>query len=240
MAVKTRLIEYHHGDRLLEGFLAWDDEADTARPAVAISHTWAGRGPFEQGKAVALAEQGYVGFALDMYGRGILGGSPEENAGLMAPLMADRALLQARIGTAIDVLRAQPEVDAGCVAAMGFCFGGLCVLDLARAGSDVRGVVSFHGMFGPPGNTGGTPIRARVLCLHGYDDPMAPPDHLLALASELTAAGADWQVHAYGNTRHAFTNPAANNPDLGTVYDPLADRRSWQALHNFLGEIFAG
>lgn len=239
MTIQTRLIEYRHGEVTLEGFLAWDDRAEGERPAVAVSHTWAGRGTFEQGKAIALAEQGYVGFALDMYGKGILGTSPEENASLMAPLMADRSLLQARIAAAVAVLRRQPEVDAKRVAAMGFCFGGLCVLDLARSGSDVLGVVSFHGMFGAPANPAGRPIRARVLCLHGYDDPMARPDDLLALATELTAAGADWQVHAYGNTVHAFTNPAANNPDMGTVYNARADRRSWTALGNFLGEIFS-
>lgn len=238
MAIQTRLIEYRCGETTLEGFLAWDDSAAGARPAVAVAHTWAGRGPYEQGRAVALAEQGYVGFALDMYGQGVLGSSPEENAGLMAPLMADRTLLQARIQAAVGVLREQPEADPARVAAMGYCFGGLCVLDLARTGSDVRGVVSFHGMFGAPGNTTGR-IPARVLCLHGYDDPMVTPEDLLALAAELTAAGADWQVHAYGHTVHAFTNPAADNPAMGTVYNARADRRSWRALLDFLDEIFS-
>jgi dienelactone hydrolase len=238
MAIQTRLIEYRHGENDLEGFLAWDDRAGGARPAVAVSHTWAGRGPYEQGRAVALAERGYVGFALDMYGKGVLGSSPEENARLMAPLMEDRALLQARIQAAVGVLREQPEVDPARIAAMGYCFGGLCVLDLARTGSDVRGVVSFHGMFGAPGNTTAGRIPARVLCLHGYDDPMVTPADLLALAAELTAAGADWQVHAYGHTVHAFTNPAADNPAMGTVYSARADRRSWKALLDFLEEIF--
>jgi dienelactone hydrolase len=239
MALQTRLIEYRHGDTVLEGFLAFDDRAGGPRPAVAVSHTWAGRGGYEQGRAVALAEQGYVGFALDMYGKGVLGSSPEENARLMAPLMEDRALLQARIQAAVGVLREQPEVDPARVAAMGYCFGGLCVLDLARTGSDVRGVVSFHGMFSAPGNTTAGRIPARVLCLHGYDDPMVTPEDLLALAAELTAAGADWQVHAYGHTVHAFTNPAADNPAMGTVYNARADRRSWQALLDFLEEIFS-
>ncbi len=238
MTIQTRLVAYKHGPVELEGMLAWDDADDRPRPAVAIAHTWAGRGAFEENKAVALAESGYVGFAVDMYGRGILGGSPQENAGLMSPFMEDRALLQDRINRAVDVLREQPEVDAGRIAAMGFCFGGLCVLDLARSGSDVLGVVSFHGMFGAPGNTAGNSIRARVLCLHGYDDPMARPESVLALGTELSEAGADWQVHAYGNTVHAFTNPAANDPAMGTVYSPVADRRSWVALGNFLEELF--
>jgi dienelactone hydrolase len=237
MTVQTRTIEYSHGDSLLEGFFAWDDEQDTPRPAVAVAHAWGGRGEFEQGKAIRLAELGYVGFALDMYGKGILGSGPEENTALMAPLMEDRKLLQDRMHLAIDVLRQQQEVKAESVAAMGFCFGGLCVLDLARTGSDVRGVASFHGLFMPPGNTGGTPISAKVLCLHGYDDPMAQPQSVLDLASELTAAGADWQLHAYGNTVHSFTNPAADDKAAGTAYDASADRRSWATLQDFLGEV---
>ena len=237
MAIQTRLVEYDCDDVLLEGYLAWDDSA-AAAPAVAVSHTWAGRGEFEQDKARELAELGYVGFAIDMYGKGVRGATTEENTALMTPLIEDRGLLQRRINRAVEVLREQPEVDAARVAAMGYCFGGLCVLDLARSGSDVRGVVSFHGLFNPPGDSTTQPISARVLCLHGYDDPMAQPDSLLALATELSAAGADWQVHAYGNTMHAFTNPAADDPVMGTVYNPVAERRSWQALQNFLAELF--
>jgi dienelactone hydrolase len=239
MAIQTRLIEYRDGELLLEGYMAWDPAHSGPLPAVAIAHTWAGRTPFEEGKAVELAEQGYVGFAIDMYGKGVRGSSPEENTALMTPLMQDRAVLQRRINTAVSVLRQQAEVDPKRVAASGYCFGGLCVLDLARSGSDVCGVVSLHGLFGAPGNTGGTPISAKVLCLHGYDDPMAQPQSMLDLASELSAAGADWQVHAYGNTVHAFTNPEANNPEMGAAYSALADHRSRQALLNFLEECFA-
>ena len=239
MTIQTRLVEYRHAGQVLEGFLAWDDALAGPRPAVAIGHTWAGRGEFEQDKAIALAAQGFTGFAIDMYGQGIRGSSPEENTALMTPLMQDRQLLQDRIVTAVEVLREQAETDPARVAAIGYCFGGLCVLDLARSGSDVVGVVSIHGLLGAPEHARGRPIIASVLCLHGYDDPMAQPDDLLALASELTAAGADWQVHAFGNTVHAFTNPAANNPDMGTVYSEAADKRSSIALQNFLQEVFA-
>jgi dienelactone hydrolase len=239
MAIQTRFIEYQHGDALLEGFLAWDDSSTAPRPGVAISHAWGGRSGLEEDKAVKLAKLGYVGFALDMYGKGVSGSSPEENAVLMAPFLEDRQLLQDRIGTAIEVLRQQVEVNLTQVAAMGYCFGGQCVLDLARTGSDVAGVVSLHGMFGTPGNTAGNRIDAKVLCLHGYDDPMAQPADMLALATELSEAGADWQIHAYGKTVHAFTNPAANNPAMGTLYSADADRRSWAALVGFLEELFA-
>ena len=239
MTIQTRPVEYQHGTVTCEGLLAWDDAIAGPRPAVAISHTWAGRSAFEEARAVELARQGYTGFAIDLYGKGVSGATPEENSALMAPLMEDRALLQARIAAAVAVLGQQAEVAPGKIAAIGYCFGGLCVLDLARAGGDVKAVVSLHGLFGAPGNTAGRKISARVLCLHGYDDPMAQPPAMLELASELSAAGADGQIHAYGNTVHAFTNPAANNPDMGTVYSELADKRSRVALLNFLQEVFS-
>jgi dienelactone hydrolase len=134
-------------------------------------------------------------------------------------------------------LREQPEVDPRRIAAMGFCFGGLCVLDLARSGADLRGVVSFHGLLTPPEPHPQYTILAKVLVLHGFDDPMAPPEQVVALGLELTEAGADWQIHAYGNTLHAFTNPRANDPGFGTVYNETADRRSWRSLREFLAEV---
>ncbi|MEH6634961.1 MAG: dienelactone hydrolase family protein [Halioglobus sp.] len=238
MTIQTRLVEYACDGVVLEAFCAWDDALTGARPGIAIAHTWAGRGDFEEGKAIALAELGYVGFALDMYGKGVRGSNPEENNALMTPLVSDRELLQARMLAALASLRDQAEVNAGNVAAIGYCFGGLCALDLARTGSDVNAVISFHGLFMPPGNTADNRISAKVLCLHGYADPMAPPEAMTALGAELTAAGADWQIHAYGNTLHAFTNPEAADPEMGTVYNAAADRRSWQSLQNFLAELF--
>ena len=238
MTIQTRTIDYQDGDVDLQGYLAWDDAVDGKRPGVMIAHAWAGRSDFENGKAEALAKLGYVGFALDNFGRGILGTNTEENSALIQPFLDDRAMLQGRMQIALEVLKGLDEVDASRVAAIGFCFGGLCVLDLARTGTDICGVVSFHGLFGSPGNTAGNKIKAKVLALHGWDDPMAPPDQVVSLAEELSSMGADWQVHGYGNTMHAFTNPQANDPDFGTVYSPDADRRSWNAMQDFLSEIF--
>jgi len=237
MSIQTRTIDYDHNGNLLQGVLAWDDQASAPRPAVLVSHAWAGRDEFAEGKARALAELGYVGFALDMYGKGILGSGPEENAKLMGPLIEDRGLLQSRQAAALNIVRQQPEVDPARIAAIGYCFGGLCVLDLARSGADLRGVASFHGLLNSPGNTEGNRILAKVLVLHGYDDPMAPPEQVLALADELTKGGSDWQIHAYGGTVHAFSNPKANDPEFGTVYKKEADHRSWQSLGNFLAEV---
>lgn len=238
MSLQNRLIEYRDGDTVLEGRIAWDDSVEGTRPGVLVSHAWGGRSDFEDGKADDLARLGYAAMALDLYGKGIRGNGPEENAALMQPFLDDRAMLQQRLLLSLSTLREQEEVDASRVAAIGFCFGGLCVLDIARTGEDLAGVASVHGLFGAPGNTEGNSIRAKVLALHGWSDPMAPPEAVDALAAEMTAMGADWQLHAYGNTMHAFTNPAANDAAMGTVYDANADRRSWQAMTNFLEELF--
>ncbi len=231
-------IEYEHNGTQLEGFLARDDADDEPRPAVLIAHAWRGRSEFECNKARELAKLGYAGFAMDLFGKGVLGGSVEENRQLIQPFLEDRALLQSRMTTALETLRSQPGIDPGRVAAIGFCFGGLCVIDLARIGTDIRGVVSFHGLFGSPGNTAGTRIKAKVLLLHGHRDPMVPVDDVIAIENELEEAQADWQIHVYGNAMHAFTNPEANDPDFGTVYNADADRRSWRTLMNFLDEVF--
>lgn len=232
-----RLVEYEHDGVLLEGLLAVGNESGGPRPGVLIAHAWGGRGEHEDATAQRLAELGYVGFAIDLYGKGVRGASREENAGLIAPFLEDRAMLQARIAHAVSVLGEQPEVDSRKIAAIGYCFGGLCVLDLARSGAGIAGVVSLHGLFGPPVPAPGEPIKAKVLALHGHDDPMVPVEAVNQLEAELTAAGADWQVHVYGGTMHAFTNPKANDPEFGTVYSPTADRRSWAATTAFLAEV---
>ncbi len=239
MAVETRTVEYKHRDTLLEGVFAFDNASTQPRPVVLVSHAWGGRDEFAIQKARDLARLGYVGFALDLYGKGKFGSSKEENSALMTPLLDDRLLLQARMESAIEAAGTQPEADQKKIAAIGYCFGGLCVLDLARTGANVSGVVSFHGLFHPPGNTAGRKIKSRVLVLHGYDDPMAPPDAMVALAAELTEAEADWQIHAYGGAMHAFTNTAAADPEFGTVYHELADKRSWRAMVEFIGECFS-
>ncbi|MBT8137183.1 MAG: dienelactone hydrolase family protein [Gammaproteobacteria bacterium] len=220
----------------MEGFYATADPG-VARPLVLVAHAWGGQGEQERKKAVALAGLGYAGFAADLYGKGRRGSSAEENQALMTPLVEDRASIVVGMDAALAAARRLEGVDSAAAAAIGFCFGGLCVLDLARSGADIAGVVSFHGLFNaPPQPSAG--IRAKVLALHGWDDPMVPPEQVVALAQELTAAGADWQLQAYGNTMHAFTNPGANDRDFGTVYDATADQRSWLAMQNFLAELF--
>ena len=155
----------------------------------------------------------------------------------MNALNADRALLRNRVNAAHDVLKGLAEVDAARTAAIGFCFGGKCILDLARSGADIAGGVSFHGVYDAPPFANAT-ISARLLICHGWDDPIAPPESMVALAHELTAAGCDWQIHAYGRTGHAFTDKSANMPEKGLAYSPDADRRSFRATVDFLGDLF--
>jgi dienelactone hydrolase len=237
MAIVSNTVGYVDDDTLLEGYFAVDEALEGQRPAVLICHAWGGRDEFVAEKAKKLAELGYVGFAVDMYGKGIKGAGPEENAKLMQPFMEDRTLLQKRILAALSAVKLLPWVDEKRIAAIGFCFGGLCALDLARSGADIAGVVSFHGLL-IPSSLPTKKITAKVLVLHGNDDPMVPIDHVHDLEAELTETAADWQIHTYGHTMHAFTNPIANDPGFGTVYNGIADKRSWQSLLAFLSEVF--
>jgi dienelactone hydrolase len=189
--------------------------------------------------AARLAALGYVGFALDMYGKGVFGadGDVALNSSLMNPLASDRYALRVRMQAALQAGCCLPQVDASKVAAIGYCFGGMCVLELARSGADVRGVVSIHGLLAQ-GEAGNEAVKAKVLCLHGHDDPMVPPEQVLKFEEEMTAAGADWQLHAYGNTLHGFTNPAATNAGSGTLYNEAAQKRAYLSMQNFLAEVF--
>ena len=236
--IKTRHIEYLDGEHLLEGYLAWDDAVREPRPAVLTAHAIRGRTEFECNKAEALARLGYVGFALDLFGKGCVTDDNAVGRPWMEALLEDRAALQRRLRLGLETTMAQPEVDQKRIAAIGFCFGGLAVLDLARIETRVAGVASFHGLLDPPRGPAPTAIPARVLVMHGWDDPLAPPEAVLRLAEELTGAGADWQLHAFGGVMHAFTNPAAASPERGLLYHATADQRAWRLLEDFLAELF--
>lgn len=237
MAIETRTISYEGPGGTFEGVIAVDTVVTGPRPGVLVSHNWLGQGEFDVSRAVALAELGYVGFAIDMYGKGRRGTNPDEALALMTEAAADRSVLQGRINAALTMLKAQPEVDPARTGAIGFCFGGKCVLDLARSGADVGGVVSFHGLYDAP-PFANQPITAKVLVCHGWDDPMCPPDATVGLAKELTESNVDWQIHSYGGTGHAFTFPAANMPEAGMAYKESADRRSWKVMTDFFAEVF--
>lgn len=237
MTIREQIVDYGDGDAACKGFLAYDDTRPGPLPAIVISHAWGGREAFFDNKARELARLGYAGFALDMYGEGRCGNSPETNRALMHPFIEDRALLSRRINAAVMAVGNLPQVDARRIGAMGYCFGGLCVLDLARSGANVRGVVSLHGLLKPPANVPSKKIVAKVLVLHGHLDPMVPVDDVVKFEQEMTDANVDWQLHAYGRAKHAFMDPNANSPAMGLVYDADAERRATASLLNFFEEV---
>ena len=239
MPIKTEIVSTRHDSTQLKGHVFSEEESDTPRPAIIVCHAWAGCDAFARGAAEKMADWGYVGFAADLYGEGRVGTSTEENAGLMQPLVENRELLRERLLTIFDAVRELPGVDRDRIAVIGYCFGGLCALDLARSGCPVAATVSFHGLLIPPDPLTTKPIGGKVLVLHGYLDPMVSEEEIIALKHELTEAGADWQLHIYGRALHAFTNPQANDPELGTVYDAITDQRSGISLKNILEESFS-
>lgn len=238
--LKSTNIEYYDGETLLEGYYVYNDSHAGRRPAILVAHDWSGKNEFACTKANELAELGYAAFALDMFGKGKFGKTKEEKSALIQPLMQNRAALQKRILAAFKTVTELEQSDFQKIGAIGFCFGGLCALDLARAGADVKAVVSFHGLLQasekklPP-----HPIIAQVLALHGYDDPMVTPETVMTFAREMTSAGVDWEINMYGNTLHAFTNPEANDPGFGTVYNKKSATRAWSAMKSFLNEILS-
>lgn len=235
----TEFLDYSDGKETFQAFIA-SESTDKKRPCVVICHAWAGQDDHEREVAKEIARLGYTAFALDVFGKGVRGDIKGDNTHLIQPFLEDRALLLSRLQAGVKAARANKLVDADKMAAIGYCFGGLSVLDIARANDpDIDGVVSFHGLFHKPNLGEQQPIRAKVLILHGYDDPMATPLQMVEVADELTAAKADWQIHAYGQTLHAFTGKGLNAPERGVKYNADADRRSWQAMKDFLAEIFA-
>ena len=233
--MKTEKITYQSGDNSFEGFLA-QPEGDS-NPCVLIAHTWAGRDAFVEEKAKLLTELGYAGFAIDMYGDGKIGTSNEENAGMMQPLLDDREELARRALASLDAVSKIDSIDASKIVIMGYCFGGLVAMDLARTGADIKGAVSFHGFLAGPENSTNE-IKAKLLALHGDSDPMVGQDQIESFRQEMTSKKVDWQLHVFGGAMHSFTNPEANDPDFGAVYSKNADERSWKIFTDLLKELF--
>jgi len=191
-------------------------------------------------RARQLAEMGYVAFALDMYGKGGVAKTPQEASDLSGKFRSDRWLMRRRAAVGLEVLRKQERVDAKRIAAIGYCFGGTTVLELARSGADMAGVVSLHGGLDTPDPADARQIKAKVLVLAGAADPSVPLDQVKAFQEEMTKAGVDWYLISYGGAVHGFTNPDnGNDPTKGVAYNAAADRRSWAAMKDFFAEIFA-
>lgn len=236
--IRTEEIEYFDGNVVCRGFVAYEDSIKKPRPCVLIAPDWSGRNTFFCDKAKQLAAKGYIGFAVDVYGNNKLGHTNDEKIKLLNGILKDRKLVTTRMHSAFMAASALPFVDAAKMAAIGYCFGGLCVLDLARAGAELKGVVSFHGNLTAPPSPICKRIQAKILVLHGYDDPMVPPKQVQQFAREMTEMKADWQIYMYGHTKHGFTNPEAHDDALGLRYNPRVDQRSWLSTELFLQEIF--
>ena len=230
-------VTYYHGSTKCIGYLSMP-ESSHALPLVLVAHTWKGRSEFEDQKVAALNSLGYAALSIDIYGGGVNGQSVKENQALIEPFISDRDLFRQRLISAVEFGKTIDGVDGSNIAMIGFCFGGLASIELARSGYNLAGCVSFHGLL----NQSDQPfqkVNTRLLVLHGDQDPMVSSQEILNLQNEMTESEADWQFISYGNTYHAFTNPAANDIEMGTVYNHDSDIRSWIAMSNFLEETFS-
>ena len=237
--IRTGPIEYKQGDTVLEGFFAYDASLSGKRPSVLIAHQWKGLSDYEKKRAQMLAELGYNVLAADVYGKGVRPDNPKDAAAMAGKYKADRPLLRERINAAFQLLKKDKRTDTAKIGAIGYCFGGTTVLELARNGADLAGVVSFHGALATPTPADAANIKCRVLALHGADDPFVPPAEVAGFEEEMRKAKVDWQLVAYGGAVHSFTDwNAGNDNSKGSAYNEKADRRSWEAMKDFFKELF--
>jgi dienelactone hydrolase len=236
-AIKVEIVEYRQGDTTLEGQLVYDDALKGPRPGVLIVHQWKGLTNYERKRAEMLAQLGYVAFCADIYGKGIRPTTTAEAGAQAGKYKQDRALLRARATAGLDAFRKQSMVDPKRIAAIGYCFGGTTVIELARSGADVAGVVSFHGGLDSPAPAAGKNIKTKVLALHGADDPFVPAKDLDAFEQEMREAKVEWQLIKYGGAVHSFTDWDATGAMKGAQYDERADKRSWEDMKLFFSEV---
>lgn len=236
--IVTKTIDYQQGDTTLEGFLAYDDAISGKRPGVLVVHQWLGLTDYEKHRAEMLAQLGYVAFCADIYGKGVRPKNTAEAGAQAGKYKSDRQLLRARVNAGLEVLKQNELVDTQRVAAIGYCFGGTTVIELALSGAELNGVVSFHGGLDAPNPADAKNIKCKVLALAGADDPFQNPDDLAAFENEMRDAKVDWQITFYGGAVHAFTQPDPGFVNPGAHYNERADKRSWQAMKDFFAEIF--
>lgn len=237
--ITSKLVEYKQGDTVLEGLSVYDDSLQGKRPAILVVHQWKGLGDYEKKRAEMLAGLGYNVLAADIYGKGIRPETPQDAGAQAGKYKNDRDLMRARVRAALEVLTRNDLTDTKRVAAIGYCFGGTTVLELARSGADITGVVSFHGGLSTPTPDDARNIRAKVLVLHGADDPNVPGPEVAAFENEMRKGGVDWQLVAFGGAVHSFTDwNAGSDNSKGAAYNEKADHRSWEIMKQFFAEIF--
>jgi dienelactone hydrolase len=237
-AIQSKTVDYQQGDTTLEGVLVWDDSASGPRPGVLVVHQWLGLTDYEKHRAEMLAQLGYVAFCADIYGKGNRPKNATEAGAEAGKYKSDRALLRQRVNAGLDQLKKSELVDTKRVAAIGYCFGGTTVMELALSGAELNGVVSFHGGLDAPSPADAKNIKCKVLALAGADDPFQKPEDLAAFQNEMRDAKVDWQISFYGGAVHSFTQPDPGFSNPGAKYNEKADHRSWQAMKDFFAEIF--
>jgi dienelactone hydrolase len=231
-----KFISYFDQETELEGYGVTPGEGKY--PLVILCHAWEGRDDFICEKADIIASWGYTSFALDMYGKGVVGKSKKENAELKKPFVEDRSFLQRRLLAGYEQACSFVSLDKTKIVGLGFGFGAMCALDLARSGVPLQGAISIFGHFDPPRNVPIVPIKAKILLLHGFNDPVSPMSDLFIFQKQMQENGVDWQSVIYSNTYHAFATPSADNAVSGILYNPVSAQRAWEQVRLFLRDIF--
>ncbi len=237
--IVTRSVEYKEGAAVLEGYLAYDDSGAAKKPGIMVVHEWMGLNTYAKSRAEQLAKAGYVAFAADIYGKGIHPTDPKEAGKLAGQYKSDRKLYRARLTAGFEELKKQKNVNTDKLAVMGYCFGGTGALELARSGAKLNGAISFHGGLESPAPEDAKNVKAKILVLHGADDPTVSERELKSFEDEMRGGGVDWQLVKYSKAVHGFTNPD-NKPDPArpqVAYNADADRRSWVAMTDFFNEV---
>ena len=237
--IKAHDHEYLHASTTCEGYWAYDEGKSGKRPGILVAHEWNGLGDYVKKRCAMLAEMGYVVFAADIFGKGIRAKSFPECETISAPYYQDRNLTRGRANAALKCLQEHPLVDKSKIASIGYCFGGIVGLELARSGADILGTVAFHGQLNTPNPADAKNIKGKVLILHGAIDPVVPPAEIAAFEKEMEDAKVDWQLVAYGGAVHTFTNWNLPTTGMPAAYNEKADKRSWIAMQDFFKEIFA-
>jgi len=237
--IHSELIEYKDGDFTLEGYISYDESFEGIRPAILVVHEWMGLNDYAKSRADMLAKLGYIAFAADIYGKGIRPQTPDEAGKQAGMYKNDRQLMRSRINAALVELKKQKLADIKNIAAIGYCFGGTTVLELARSGADIKGVVSFHGNLDTPNPEDAKNIIAKILICHGSIDPHVPESQVKAFEKEMNDAKVNWKFISYEGAVHAFTNPKSGNDiSRGAAYNETADKKSWEDMKSFFAEIF--